>query len=100
MSLGDLSTNLALVLLKSKVYFSLKSVFLSAEKETILLQTMEGYSWLQGLYPRTNIGDQFIRLKRSAKQPNMLSQTVKELEPGRLYSLKIVAIDKNNMDKK
>ena len=71
-----------------------------AEERSIQLQSMEGFSWLQGLYPRTNIGDQFIRLKRSAKKPNTISQTVKELEPGRLYSLKLVAIDKNNMDKK
>ena len=71
-----------------------------AEEGNILLQSLEGYSWLQGLYPRTNIGDQFIRLKRSANKPNTIRQTIKKLKPGRLYSIKLVAIDKNNMDKK
>jgi hypothetical protein len=71
-----------------------------AEEGSIEPQSMDGYSWLQGLYPRTTIGDQFIRLKRSSQKPNTIRQTVKELEPGRLYSFKLVAIDKNNMDKK
>jgi len=71
-----------------------------AEEGSIQLQSMEGFSWIQGLYPRTNIGDQFIRFKRSAKKPNTIRQTINELEPGRLYSLKFIAIDKNSMDKK
>ena len=71
-----------------------------AKEGSIEEQNIEGLSWLFGLYPRTNIGDQCIRFKRSNKKPNTIRQTVKKLEPGRLYSLKLVALDKNNMHKK
>jgi hypothetical protein len=71
-----------------------------AEEGSIEEQNIEGLSWLFGLYPRTNIGDQCIRFKRSAKKPNTIRQTIKKLVPGKLYSLKLVAVDKNDMGKK
>ncbi len=71
-----------------------------AEKGSIEMQNIEGLSWLFGLYPRTHIGDQCVRFKRSAKKPNTIRQTIKKLIPGKLYSLKLVAADKNKMDKK
>jgi len=71
-----------------------------AKKGSIEEQNIEGLSWLFGLYPATNIGDQCIRFKRSDEKPNTIRQTIKKLIPGKLYSLKLVAADKNNMGKK
>jgi len=71
-----------------------------AEKGSIEPKSMPGYSWLQGRYPRSFYGDHFVRFKRSAKKPNRIHQTVQNLEPGRLYSLKLIAADLNNLDQK
>ena len=40
-----------------------------------------------------HIGDSFLWMKRSAKGPNIFSQTVRNLEPGRLYSLEMLSCD-------
>ena len=40
-----------------------------------------------------HIGDTFLWMKRSAKGPNSFSQQIKDLEPGRLYSLKMFSCD-------
>ncbi len=71
-----------------------------AEEGSIQPKSMPGYSWLQGRYPNTSFGDQFIRFKRSAKQPNIIRQKVKKLDPTRLYSLKLIAADLQDLHKK
>ena len=40
-----------------------------------------------------HIGDTFLWMRRSAKGPNTFSQTIKDLEPGRLYSMKMFSCD-------
>jgi hypothetical protein len=40
-----------------------------------------------------HIGDTFLWMQRSARGPNKFSQTIKNLEPGRLYSLKMFSCD-------
>jgi hypothetical protein len=40
-----------------------------------------------------HIGDTFLCMKRSAKGPNTFSQVVTNLEPGRLYSIKMFTCD-------
>jgi hypothetical protein len=40
-----------------------------------------------------HIGDTFLWMKRNAKGPNVFSQTVRDLEPGRLYSLEMLSCD-------
>jgi hypothetical protein len=40
-----------------------------------------------------HIGDTFLWMKRSEKGPNAFSQTIKDLEPGRLYSMKMFSCD-------
>jgi hypothetical protein len=40
-----------------------------------------------------HIGDTFLWMKRSAKGPNTFSQTIKNLEPGRLYSFEMFSCD-------
>ncbi len=40
-----------------------------------------------------HIGDTFLWMKRNAKGPNTFSQPIKDLEPGRLYSMKMFSCD-------
>ena len=44
-----------------------------------------------------HIGDTFLWMKRSEKGPNTFSQTIKDLEPGRLYSMKMFTCDYNDL---
>ena len=40
-----------------------------------------------------HIGDTFLWMKRSERGPNTFSQTIQNLEPGRLYSMKMYTCD-------
>jgi hypothetical protein len=64
-----------------------------AETGTVQIKVHAGYSWLQGRYPRTSVGDTFLWTKRSAKKANAFSQEIKDLTPGRLYSMKMMTGD-------
>ncbi len=44
-----------------------------------------------------HIGDTFLWMKRSAQGPNTFSQTIKDLEPGRLYSMKMFSCDYDDL---
>ena len=44
-----------------------------------------------------HIGDTFLLMKRSDKGPNTFSQTVKHLQPGRLYSLEMFTCDDHDL---
>src|ERR1043166_2758316 len=44
-----------------------------------------------------HIGDTFLWMKRSEKGPNTFSQTIKDLQPGRLYSLKMFSCDYDDL---
>jgi hypothetical protein len=44
-----------------------------------------------------HIGDTFLWMKRNAKGPNTFSQTIKDLQPGRLYSMKMFTCDYNDL---
>jgi len=55
---------------------------------SIAPKTAEGFGWLQGRYTRGGIGDSVLWTKRSAQAPNSFSQHIRNLEPGRLYSLR------------
>ncbi len=65
----------------------------AAEEGSMETKSVSGYSWLQGRYPKTKQGDTFLWMKRSANKPNIISQEIKNLQPGRLYSLKMVSAD-------
>jgi hypothetical protein len=45
---------------------------------------------LQGRYLGGSRGDKFLVIKRSGEQPNQISQSMRNFEPGRLYSVKIM----------
>ena len=64
-----------------------------AEEGSIGAGNMPGFSWLEGRYPRNRQGDDYLRTRRSAAKPNTFSQTLQQLQPGRLYSLKMYTAD-------
>ncbi|MFH0963643.1 MAG: LamG domain-containing protein [Planctomycetota bacterium] len=68
-----------------------------AEKDGISFGHMRSYSWLQGRYPRTPQGERFLVTVRSAAKPNRFSQPIRNLEPGRLYSVKMFTADHKDL---
>lgn len=68
-----------------------------AEEGSIDTKILEGYGWLQSRYPKTKRGDTFLRMKRSGKKSNIVSQEIKNLQTGRLYLLKMVTADYRNL---
>ena len=67
----------------------LKGWTLSPAKEGgIAAKTAEHFGWLQGRYWRKDVGDTVLWTKRDARKPNVFSQEIKNLQPGRLYSLR------------
>ncbi len=65
----------------------------TAEEGSITEGKFPGYGGLQGRYPAGNFGDTFILMTRSAKAPNTVRQQMKNLESGRLYSVKVITGD-------
>jgi hypothetical protein len=71
-----------------------------AEQGTIQARSFPRYGRIEGRYmglgrpaDPEHIGDTFLWMKRSEKGPNTFSQTIKDLEPGRLYSMKMLTCD-------
>lgn len=71
-----------------------------AEPGSIDVKGMKGFSWLEGRYPQTSLGDRFCSMKRSAQRPNRVAQTARALEPGRLYSVKLISANFQQLDQK
>jgi hypothetical protein len=46
-----------------------------------------------------HIGDTFLWMKRDQRGPNTFSQTIKDLQPGRLYSMKMLTCDYEDLVK-
>lgn len=65
-----------------------------AEEGSIEVKTMPGYGRVaQGGWYCATLGDSFLWMKKSEKAPNTVTQKVKGLQPGRLYSLKMYTRD-------
>ena len=64
----------------------------SAEDDSVSVRWMPGYGYLQG---RTglNVGDTVLVTRRSTNAPNRISQTIRELTPGRAYSVTMFITD-------
>jgi hypothetical protein len=78
----------------------------AAEEGTIAAKSFPRYGRIEGRYmglgrpaDPEHIGDTFLWMKRSDKGPNTFSQTIKDLEPGRLYSMKMFSCDYNDLIK-
>jgi hypothetical protein len=75
-----------------------------AEPSTIEQRSFPRYGRIEGRFmglgrpaDPEHIGDTFLWMKRSEKRPNVFSQTIKNLEPGRLYSMKMLTCDYNDL---
>ena len=65
----------------------------AANPGSITFERSPGFGWLQGRYPRGAEGNSVIVTSRSADGPNTFSQTIRGLEPGRLYSFRMFSGD-------
>ena len=75
-----------------------------AEDGTIAAKSFPRYGRIEGRFmglgrpaDPEHIGDTFLWMRRSEKGPNTFSQTIKDLEAGRLYSLKMFSCDYNDL---
>jgi hypothetical protein len=70
-----------------------------AEEGSISIAHAAGLGILQTrcLGDNKNAGDNFLLTKRTAKAPNLFSQAIKKLTPGRTYSLKMFTADYDEM---
>ena len=70
-----------------------------AEPGAVAVKRLNGYGVLQGRYLGGSRGDTFLVMKRSAKGSNTFSQEIRDLTPGRLYSLKMISADYGNQSR-
>ena len=63
------------------------------EPGSMAVKSHEGLPTLQTRYTPAEQGKTFLWTKRSAAKPNVFSQTIRSLEPGRAYSLRVMASD-------
>ncbi len=75
-----------------------------AEEGSIAVKSFPRYGRIEGRYmglgrpaDPEHIGDTFLWMRRSEKGPNTFSQIIKDLEPGRLYSMKMFSCDYNDL---
>jgi len=68
-----------------------------AEDGAISADEFEGYGSLEGRYPWASYGNTFLVTKRSSKAPNKFAQTIRGLTPGRVYSLKLITGDYDDL---
>ena len=78
----------------------------AAEPGSIAAKSFPRYGRIEGRYmglgrpaDAEHIGDTFLWMKRRATGPNAFSQTIKNLEPGRLYSMKMLTCDYQDLVK-
>jgi hypothetical protein len=65
-----------------------------AEDQTVSVERAFGYGSMQGRMEQvSHPGEKVLMTKRSAQRPNRISQTIKKLTPGRLYSLRMFIMD-------
>jgi hypothetical protein len=63
-------------------------------EQSIAAKTVPGLGTLQGRYHApSGTGDTALSTRRSAQRPNVVSQTIRGLTPGRLYSLRMITGD-------
>ncbi len=63
-------------------------------QESIAVKNVPGFGTLQGKYHAPEgTGDVTLWTRRSAEKPNVVSQTIQQLTPGRLYSLRLITGD-------
>ena len=68
-----------------------------AEPGSLAARSHPAYGYLQFRYNRNGQGDSFLWTKRSGQRANLFSQPITNLVPGRLYSLKMVTADHQDL---
>jgi hypothetical protein len=75
-----------------------------AEEGTMAVKSFPRYGRIEGRFmglgrpaDPEHIGDTFLTMKRSARGPNTFSQEIRNLQPGRLYSLKMFSCDHDDL---
>jgi len=75
-----------------------------AEEGSITAKSFARYGRIEGRYmglgrpaDPEHIGDTFLWMRRSERGPNTFSQDIKDLQPGRLYSMKMFSCDYNDL---
>jgi hypothetical protein len=75
-----------------------------AEGGSIAAKRFARYGRIEGRYmglisppDPEHIGDTFLTMRRSEKGPNTFAQTIKDLQPGRLYSFEMYVCDYNDL---
>ncbi|MEN6405473.1 MAG: hypothetical protein ABFC77_03275 [Thermoguttaceae bacterium] len=63
-----------------------------ADKDSVRADTLKDFGKMQGRH-HVNRGDHFVVMQRSDKRPNSVSQTVKNLKPGKLYAFRMYTAD-------
>ena len=71
----------------------------AASPDSVQVKEMKDYGWIQGRYPHDAQGDTFLWMKRSEEKPNLISQQIKNLTPGRYYSVKMYTGDYQDLTK-
>ncbi|MFH0962736.1 MAG: LamG domain-containing protein [Planctomycetota bacterium] len=64
-----------------------------AEPGSISIRRAPGYGWLQGRWQTAGPGDIVLVTRRSSKAPNVITQPIRSLTPGRAYSLRLFVMD-------
>ena len=65
---------------------------------SIATAKIDGYGLnVQGRHGRVGIGDRFATTTRSATKPNEISQEIRNLQPGRYYSVRMYTGDRTNL---
>ncbi|MDO9464537.1 MAG: LamG-like jellyroll fold domain-containing protein [bacterium] len=65
-----------------------------AEKDSIAVKTQRGYGYLQNRIPYHPFTDtHLLWMRRSKNRPNVFSQQIRNLQPGRLYSVTVATGD-------
>ena len=64
-----------------------------AEQGSIQTKTFRRLGRIQARWPDAPYGDTFLVMKRSANKPNKFSQEIKDLKPGKVYSMKLITGD-------
>ncbi|MCH2401672.1 MAG: hypothetical protein MK364_21320, partial [Pirellulales bacterium] len=68
-----------------------------AERGSLAVRSYPAYGYLQFRYEQNGLGDSFLWTKRNEKRANVFSQSIANLVPGRLYSLKMITADHQDL---
>jgi hypothetical protein len=68
----------------------------AATPDSVSVGRKDWLGFLEGRYPEDHQGDTYLLLTRSATGPNRIRQTIRNLEPGKTYSVKMFSVDKDN----